>query len=127
MRIQLDASLQEFRFTSDGREVRFRPVLWVAGKQVLSVGEPPAGQTDDTGIRIFAQPHPDAMELLGALLRYGVQQFRTTWNSREINLTRLCIRVGKDVNQHLSGFAVDVFAMAGKHSDAARVRCVLAE
>ncbi|MFO1529151.1 MAG: hypothetical protein U1F77_05270 [Kiritimatiellia bacterium] len=78
MRIQLDASLEEFRFTSEDREVRFRPILWVAGKQVLSVGDPPAGQTDETGIRIFSQPHPDAMELLGCLLRYGVQQFRTT-------------------------------------------------
>ncbi len=127
MRIQLDASLQEFRFTSAGREMRFRPILWVAGEQVLSVGEPPAGQTDDTGLRLFAQPHPDAVELLGALLRYGVRQFRTTWISREINLTRLYIRVGKDVNQHLSGFAVDVFVMAGKFSDAARVKCALAE
>jgi hypothetical protein len=127
MRIQLDASLEEFRFTSADREVRFRPVLWAAGRQVLAVGDPPAGQTDDTAIRIFSQPHPEAMEVLGALLRHGVRQFRTTWISREINLTRLHIRVGKDINQKLSGFAVDVFVMAGKRSDAARVKCALAE
>ncbi len=127
MRIQLDASLEEFRFTSAGREVRFRPILWADGKQVLSVGDPPAGHTDETGLRIFAQPHPDAMELLGAILRYGVRQFHTSWISREINLTRLHIRIGKDLNQLLSGFAVDVFSMAARRSDAARVKCALAD
>ncbi|MFO1529150.1 MAG: hypothetical protein U1F77_05265 [Kiritimatiellia bacterium] len=46
--------------------------------------------------------------------------------SREINLTRLHIRVGKDVNQKPPG-SPDVLVMAGKRSDAARVKCALAE
>ena len=127
MRIQLDASLKEFRFTSNGREVCFRPVLWVSGNEVLSVGQPPPGLSEDAGIRIFASPHPDAMEFLECLLRYGVRQFRTSWISRRLELASLHIRIGRDVHERLSGFAKDIFAMAAKRSGAMLVKCDLAE
>ena len=127
MRIQLDASLQEFRFISAGREMRFRPILWVAGEQVLSVGEPPAGQTDDTGLRIFAQPHPDAMELLSCLIRHGVRGFRRPGFFGGLFVPKLQIRIGRDIHDRLCGFAKDIFSEAAKYSGAVRGVCELAD
>ena len=127
MRIQLDASLEEFRFTYADREVRFRPILWVAGNQVLSVGEPPAGQADETGIRIFSQPHQDAMEALSCLIRHGVRGFRRPGFFGGLLVPKLHIRIGRDIHERLCGFAKDVFSEAAKYSGAVVGSCEVAE
>ena len=128
MQIEMYASLEEFRFTSAGRELRFRPVLWVAGNKVLAVGQPPPGLSDDSGIRIFmAPPHPMAMDMLICLIRHGVRGFRRPGILGRLLLPKLHIRIGRDVNRHMCGFAKDIFFKAAIYSGAVRRGCELAE
>ncbi len=68
-----------------------------------------------------------AMDMLICLIRHGVNGFRRSGLLGRLLLPRLHIRVGRDVNEHLCGFARDIFFEAAIYSGAVRGACEVVE
>ena len=118
--IELFASKREFRFTDGVKEVRFRPIVFLAPgkKKILSVGEAPPEASDGEEIAIFEDADADALRLLEAVIRYGLRSLSSRIAVRPIVLK---ISIGADVRTQLKGFAWHIFEHASLHAGATKV------
>lgn len=117
--IELTASKKEFRFVDGTREVRFRPIVFLAsGKKILAIGDAPAGMAPREGIDIFEDPSADALVLLECLLRYGMRQILGGFTLRSVALK---ITIEPDIRADLRGFAPAIFQFAATQAGAVKV------
>jgi hypothetical protein len=117
--IELTASKKEFRFVDGMKEVRFRPIVFLAPeKNILAIGDAPEGIPASEGIHIFEDPSADAVALLESLLRYGMRSVLGGFTLRSVALK---ITIEPDIRADLKGFATSIFQYAATQAGAVKV------
>jgi hypothetical protein len=114
-KVEVNATLEEFRFSCGDREARFRPVVFLSSdKKVLAVGIPPVEGVVDREVFPFRdEGGEDSFNVLEAIFRYGLHQVLGRFYLLPPSIR---VTIGPDIRQNLKGFAPSIFYFAARNA-----------
>jgi hypothetical protein len=118
--IEFSASKQGFRFVEGTKEIRFRPVVFLAPgtKKFIAIGETPPGLSDSEGIDVFKDAGADLLPFLKATIRYGLRSLSGAFRIRPIIIK---ISIESDIRAQLKDSAWPIFQHAASEAGATKV------